>query len=965
MLRSFVSYLLAAVMLVSGTGMGLAAPAYAQERSSEPAPAAESGAPASAAEPSGAVSAAGSGASAPAAEPGDAVSAAGPGAQAIDAELGASVLAAELGAAVSAAELGASAIDNETIRLSLEHAAESAEALEGIMSDQEKADVARLFRSYTTRVSTIGVINTSMTFLKLSGMASDTALSAPADIHRQLDRISEKLNSLEQQVGRDADEMSGMKSAGDVSARGIKAAELLKDWQGFDRDYMEGKMDDLMQQYDTMLRNHVKDWIEYRNGSGRQSAAGGIDTTRVVLWYKGGNPLDPGAADTLMGTKMNDFQPEMSTPAAPDPFTMYGDDQDFNQRFDKVLILDDAFLPKTGEITWNINTYRSDLKAFFKGKLSAMRNESGAVREEFAEHVKQYRMDIEKWTQDDIDRYAEDMVNAVIYRINNAMVNESADLSTTLDKAFSDYCRHVAAQRQGIDAMLQALFLTNAFEYEAADAIRAFMDQMILRTGVYSMFAMDVMGMSEYIRNEEKIEAAGTMCGTLNSLERSKANSITGDPRYCYVTGSTLSYSEVTLTGSAAMKYYAMGRVRGFEAYSDPKFSAAYDCDDEISETPEYVGDTNALTIASMLKMDGQKMDHSYLNSRFSSTDRPEHAGIVTSIQGEQTLPLDSGCLMKTHRIIGDYFDGDPEVQLNKLPGKAGTGHLVTRMMLAGTTFDGSAPAAQQNRPLIGTAGYGENHGYWIVDEAALMGGPCSDPSFRDEFSREKIEDGNFSDTYRVVYSNSVTYNCLVQVRSHMLGTDPGPYPLRDFEKVSRELQEKSEAGRALEQEIVKAEKLANVKGWREESERSGFKDTIAEMKELLDSGSLTASELKALAERLAGASEYCESRLKKAQAMQVIVKSGNVKAGQLRKSSRIVKAVSVKNAQGKVSYKIVKVTGSKYKRYFSINKKNGKITVKKGLKKGSYSIRIKVRAAGGSKYLPAEKYAIVKVRVK
>ena len=70
-------------------------------------------------------------------------------------------------------------------------------------------------------------------------------------------------------------------------------------------------------------------------------------------------------------------------------------------------------------------------------------------------------------------------------------------------------------------------------------------------------------------------------------------------------------------------------------------------------------------------------------------------------------------------------------------------------------------------------------------------------------------------------------------------------------------------------------------------------------------------------------------------------------------------KAITVKNAVGKLSYK--KTKGNKK----ITVAKNGKITVKKGLKKGTYKIKVKVTAAGNSNYNKATKTVTVTVRVK
>ncbi|MBR2548286.1 MAG: hypothetical protein IKF07_08860 [Eubacterium sp.] len=44
-------------------------------------------------------------------------------------------------------------------------------------------------------------------------------------------------------------------------------------------------------------------------------------------------------------------------------------------------------------------------------------------------------------------------------------------------------------------------------------------------------------------------------------------------------------------------------------------------------------------------------------------------------------------------------------------------------------------------------------------------------------------------------------------------------------------------------------------------------------------------------------------------------------------------------------------MSNNKYKKYFTISKKTGKVTVKKGLKKGKYRLTIRVTAAGNDEY--------------
>ncbi len=54
-----------------------------------------------------------------------------------------------------------------------------------------------------------------------------------------------------------------------------------------------------------------------------------------------------------------------------------------------------------------------------------------------------------------------------------------------------------------------------------------------------------------------------------------------------------------------------------------------------------------------------------------------------------------------------------------------------------------------------------------------------------------------------------------------------------------------------------------------------------------------------------------------------------------------------------------------KYKKYFSVNKKTGKIKVKKGLKKGTYKLKIAVTASGNNSYKSKTDKVTVKIQVR
>ena len=114
------------------------------------------------------------------------------------------------------------------------------------------------------------------------------------------------------------------------------------------------------------------------------------------------------------------------------------------------------------------------------------------------------------------------------------------------------------------------------------------------------------------------------------------------------------------------------------------------------------------------------------------------------------------------------------------------------------------------------------------------------------------------------------------------------------------------------------------------------------------------------------------KSKAKLSNTLSVKGKTVKVRYSKLKKKSQKIarsKAIKVSKAQGKVTYKKIRVgskkTNKKYGKKITINAKNGKITVKKGLKKGTYKVKVKVRAAGNSKYKALTKTVTFKIRVR
>lgn len=89
------------------------------------------------------------------------------------------------------------------------------------------------------------------------------------------------------------------------------------------------------------------------------------------------------------------------------------------------------------------------------------------------------------------------------------------------------------------------------------------------------------------------------------------------------------------------------------------------------------------------------------------------------------------------------------------------------------------------------------------------------------------------------------------------------------------------------------------------------------------------------------------------------IVKVKSLALSKKTQTKKITKAIRIIDAKGTLSYQ--KVKG---KKKITIKPVIGKITIKKGLKKGSYKVTVKVTASGDETYTPLTSKVVFAVNV-
>lgn len=173
----------------------------------------------------------------------------------------------------------------------------------------------------------------------------------------------------------------------------------------------------------------------------------------------------------------------------------------------------------------------------------------------------------------------------------------------------------------------------------------------------------------------------------------------------------------------------------------------------------------------------------------------------------------------------------------------------------------------------------------------------------------------------------------------------------------------RTEAAGALADAVFEAEGL-NVSGYKVSSTKA-LKDALAAARALLADSSAASGKLTSAKADIAKA----KLALMKKDANKLTVKTKVLKVKAKKKGKkRIVK--KTRKFSVKKAFKVTKATGKVTYAKKSGNKKitvssAGKVTVKKGLKKGTYTVKVQVKAAGDANTLAGTKVVRLKVRVK
>ena len=511
----------------------------------------------------------------------------------------------------------------------------------------------------------IGVIKDSTT--QMLGQILD----AVKDVQTTLDNMNKTLNRI-------AQDLLNIQVNDEWKDRNNKATTMSTNWNNFNTNYTE-RLQTYVSEYEAKINSGIKAWWE-------QSSHEGV----YVLMTKKYTEED---SLTYSKKKYSEGLPSTS---------------DINNETVNAawsIGIPAECMPNTRAVTFNIDTYADDFRRMMVTALgNAIRdnklasNCGASVKSEYSGSSRQAML----------ESYADNVLNTVIYKISCEVMTANNSWVAQVVSLYRQYCDNIMQRDSGINAFLNYIYLTHAFEGEVKDDIERFLDGMVAQAGLYGQFAMTCAGQDSLQTTATKEQIRDYFTNTVISLNDRKAKAITGHDNYCYITGTILK-ADWTMTDSVI--------------YVGQPDRAKYNgCEVRPwgMSVPSIADSVYVLLIYKQYTQlsQGTKSFGEYLNKYGVQSDTSNKT-YMTRCSGVQTFAFNEAIYMKARKICGNYFRNDNWYHID-----VGTGSKVEQKYyhahdkVVGDWFDSSNGKLDPNTVIAARAFYGEEHDWWPVDEA-------------------------------------------------------------------------------------------------------------------------------------------------------------------------------------------------------------------------------------------------------
>ena len=366
--------------------------------------------------------------------------------------------------------------------------------------------------------------------LQMAGVIQDPTLVMIGKVLDAIKDVQTTLDNMNQTLNRIAQDLINIQVVQEEKDRNNKATTMSTNWNNFNTNYTE-KLQTYVSEYEAKINTGIRDWW-------MQDAHEGV----YVLMTKNYNE-----ENSLTYSKKKYSE---GLPATSDiKYVVLSNDVavtiEETVNVDWSIGVPADCMPDTSSTAFNIDTYREDFKKLMVSALDeAIKNNKlpsgcgAAVKSEYNTSAKQSMLDI----------YADNILNTVIYKIAcDVMTNNNSWVAQVIS-TYTQYCNNVLQRDSGINAFLNYIYLTHAFEGEVSKDIDKFLDCMIAQAGIYGSFALTCAGQDSLQTTAAKEQLQEYFTNTVESLDAKRKEALTGYDNYCYVTGTVLSADYLDIT---------------------------------------------------------------------------------------------------------------------------------------------------------------------------------------------------------------------------------------------------------------------------------------------------------------------------------------------------------------------------------------------------------------------------------
>lgn len=574
--------------------------------------------------------------------------------------------------------------NNETVQGPIPDTINNAVAkfLEAVSKFSQDTAAMDQLSGYLTRFGGItslasGVIG----ILTMVGTIKDPTTVALRSILEEVHNIEDQLSQMNVKLDNIRKDLVDIAVSIEEKDRNNKAFDMLNNWSSFNTSYCE-PLDDMIKVYETKVDEGIAAWWK--------------EPSRDGVWV----PYTLIKDEPSLTYSNHDYSEGL--PEKADNGESVSVDYSFGVPAE--YIPDQSALGK-----WTPDTYRQNFESKMAANLITAADEHKLEAND-AFYAAWDALSADKKAEK-AQTYAMDILNTEIYHIACRVMSENNEWVTTVSNQYRKYCDNILSLNSGVNALLNAMYLTHAFEGETKKDIEDLCDSMIVKTGFYGQFVLTCVCQDDMqsMANREAVQKQ--FADTIISLSEKKKHAITGYNNYCYITGTRIVRSTV----DAKTVTHIQEHNDDFEGCTAEPWSISL---------PPILNNVYAEVLYHQYKALNDPSKLSFANYLYGFgvfKDKNFKGYIMTNYQGAVPFGLNEGLLLQRCPIRGCngvYFGGNKEKWSINVGNDSDVNNQYFQVheKLLFDAFDMGEEKLLMNLLGGARAFYGETHWYWIMD---------------------------------------------------------------------------------------------------------------------------------------------------------------------------------------------------------------------------------------------------------